>query len=375
MKDSKLRKVAVAVTTLLVAGTLGACSAGKSSSSSSSNTQVNLKTAYNNTGKVDQSANKNSTLKVAEPNDSPFEGISDPTLSSNQEDFDVFSPSGADSLFNVDKNYKIINGGLANLKLDRKAKTATITIRKNAKWSNGMPVTAKDVEYAYEVIANPKTTSQQYSSDFNAIKGMAAYHAGKAKTISGFSYPDGQSGRVAVIHFSRMAPSMQYSGNTFIWGTVEPYEYIKNVPIAKLASSSQVRKNPIFTGPYKLDKVVEGESTSWSPNKYYYGKKPQIQHIVISVVSSSNIDKAIQSKKYDFVIPGGVLHGTDYKTLKKTKGYQIVGQPALAYDYFGFNLGYYDTKTQKNVMDKNSKMANPKLRQAMMYALNLDQLN
>ncbi|WP_257615933.1 ABC transporter substrate-binding protein, partial [Oenococcus oeni] len=76
-----------------------------------------------------------------------------------------FAPGGLDTLFFNDKNYKIVNGGLANLKLDRKAKTATITIRKNAKWSNGMAVTAKDVEYAYEVIANPNTTSQQYSSD------------------------------------------------------------------------------------------------------------------------------------------------------------------------------------------------------------------
>ncbi|MCI1700759.1 oligopeptide ABC transporter substrate-binding protein [Liquorilactobacillus nagelii] len=379
MQGSKVRKVAVTAAAVLAAVTLAACSSS-SSSSSTKTTQVSLKTAYNNTGKTDSSATTNGTLKVAEPNDSPFEGISDPVLSTNQEDADVFSPSGGqpgnqDGLFNTNKDYKIINGGLANLKLDRKAKTATITIRKNAKWSNGMPVTAKDVEYAYEVIANPNTTSQQYSSDFNAIKGLAAYHNGKAKTISGFSYPDGQTGRVAVIHFSRMAPSMQYSGNSFIWGTVEPYEYIKNVPISKLASSDQVRKNPIFTGPYKLDKVVEGESTSWSPNKYYWGKKPQIKHIVISVVSDSNIDKAIQSKKYDFVIPGGVLHGTDYKELKNTKGYQIVGKPALSYGYFGFNVGYYDTKTQKNVMDKNSKMANVKLRQAMMYALNLDQLN
>ncbi|MGV8000536.1 hypothetical protein PJP08_29470, partial [Mycobacterium kansasii] len=81
----------------------------------------------------------------------------------------------------------------------------------------------------------------------------------------------------AVIHLTKVTPAMKYSGNSFIWGTVEPYEYIKNVPIAKLASSKQVRKNPIFTGAYKLDKVVEGESTTWSPNKYYYGKTPQIK--------------------------------------------------------------------------------------------------
>ncbi|KRN26873.1 ABC-type oligopeptide transport system, substrate-binding protein [Liquorilactobacillus mali] len=372
MHSSKGKKIIAVAASMLMGLTLTACSSS-SSSNSSSTTQVNLKAAFNNTSKTNASANSKSTLKVAEANDSPFEGITDPILQDNMEDQDVFSPGGGDSLFNVDNNYKIIDGGLANLKLSRKSKTATITIRKDAKWSNGMAVTAKDVEYAYEVIANPKTTSSQYSSDFEAIKGMSEYHNGKSSTISGFTYPNGQNGKKVVIHFSRMSPSMQYSGNSFIWGTVEPYEYIKDIPIAKLASSAKLRKSPIFTGAYKLNKVVEGESTSWTPNPYYYGKKPSIKNIVVNVVSTSNIVKAIQTKKYDFVLGG--LSGQDYKQLKSQKGYAAVGQPGLSYSYFGFNLGHYDTKKQKNVMDKNSKMANVKLRQAMMYALNLDQLS
>jgi len=368
------KKLVLSAMAVLATVSLAACSSKSSSKSStpSNGASLKLSTDYNNTKATDKTADNNSTLKVAEANDSPFQGISDPVLATNAEDSDVFAPGGAGSLFNVDKNYKIVDGGLANQRINRKAKTVTIKLRSNAKWSNGMDVTAKDIEYAYEVVANKNTTSQQYSSDFNAIKGMAAYHAGKAKTISGITYPDGQKGNTAVIHLSKITPSMKFSGNSFIWGTVEPYEYIKNVPIAKLASSSQVRKDPIFVGPYKLDKVVEGESTTWSVNKYYYGKKPQIKHININVVSTNNIVKAIQSKKYDFTISS--LGGTSYKQLKNVKGYAKTGQPGLSYSYFGFNVGHFDTKAGKNVMDKNSKMANKNLRQAMMYALNVDQV-
>lgn len=368
------KKLVLSAMAVLATLSLAACS-NKSSSSSSSTApagaSVKLSESYDNTAAVSQAANKG-TLKVAEANNSPFQGITDPALASNAEDTDVFAPGGGDNLFNVDKNYKIVNGGLANLKLDRANNTATITLRKNAKWSNGMPVTAKDVEYPYEVIGNKNTTSQQFSSDFNDIQGMAAYHAGKSKTISGFTYPNGQNGRTTVIHFAHVTPSMQYSGNSFMWAAVEPYEYVKNVPIAKLAASAQIRKNPIFTGPYKLNKLVEGESTTWVPNPYYYGKKPQIKHISINVVSSNNIDKAVQSKKYDFV--SGGLEGTDYNELKGLKNYHMIGSPALSYDYFGFNLGYFDTKTGENVMDPKAKMANKNLREAMLYALNLDQV-
>ena len=369
-------KLATIAITFLAAMTLAGCS-NNNSNSSSSDAEVKLPTAYKNTAATDKNATKTGTLKLALVNNAPFQGITDPVLASNESDQEAFAPGGMNSMFNVDKNYKIIDGGLANQKLDRSAKTATITVRKDAKWSNGSPVTAKDVEYAYEVLGNKKSTSQQYSSDYENIIGMAEYHKGTADTISGITMPDGENGKVAVIHFKSMSPSMKYSGNSYIWGSVEPYEYIKDVPIAKLASSEQIRKNPIFTGAYKLDKVVEGESTSWSPNKYYYGKKAQIGHITINVVSMNNIDKALQSKKYDSIVPiaAGNLGGTDYKNLKNNKGYTNIGQAALGYSYFAFNLGHYDTKTGKNVEDSNKKMANKSLRQAMMYALNVDQVS
>lgn len=360
----------------LSALTLAACGNNKSSNSGASKPKVSLPATFSGSGKATTAGN-NSTLKVAEVNNAPFAGISSVSLATNAEDQDVFSPGGLDNLFNTDNNYKIVNGGLANLKLNRSAKTATITLRKNARWSNGSKVTAKDVEYPYEIIGNKDTTSQQYSSDYAAIKGMAAYHTGKAKTISGITYPDGQKGRTVVIHFTRMAPSMKYAGNSFIWTSVEPYEYYGKTPISKLASSPKVRKNPIFTGAYKLDKLVQGESTSWSPNKYYWGRKPQVKHITIQVVSSNNIVAAFKSKKYDFAAGGSnvVMPSSQYPKLKALKDYSEVGVPSMGYSYFGFNVGHMNTKTGLNVMDKNAKMGNKNLRQAMMYALNIDEVS
>lgn len=371
------KKWAVSSAAIMIALSLAACGNGgdKKKSSANDSGRAKLTEVYKNPDKASKSANAKSTLKVAEPNDSPFKGVTEPTLADNQEDSNVFSPGGNGTLFEVNKNYKIIDGGLANQKLDRKKNTVTITIRDNAKWSDGQPVVARDVEYPYEIIASPKSTSSQYSADFERIAGMADFHQGKANTISGFTYPDGENGKKVVIHLNALSPSMKFAGNSFIWSTVAPYHYYKEIPIDKLAASDQVRKKPIFVGAYKLDKLVAGESTSWSPNKYYWGKAPKIKHITINVVSSNSIDKAIQTGKYDFTTLHGVMRGTSYKNLKGLKNYKIVGLPALSYNYFGFNVGHYDTETQKNVMDPKSKMADKKLRQAMMYAVDEDALN
>lgn len=315
-------------------------------------------------------AGNNSTLQIAEANNAPFQGMSLPELQDEVEDTDVFSPGMVD-LFKYDSNYKIINGGLANLKLNKSAKTATITIRKNARWSNGAQVTAKDAEYPYEVIGSPDSTSSQYSADMNTIDGMDAFHNGKAKTISGIQFPNGPQGKTLVIHFSRIVPAMQYDGNDFMWNNIDPYEQIKNVKISKLGSASAVRNTPIFAGPYKLTKIVHGESTTWVPNKYYYGPKPHIQHITIQVVSTNTVVAGLQSSKYDFAYNTPSSQMTKVKSLKNVS---LVGSPAFYYNYFGFNLGYWDAKNNKNVMYKNTKMGNKNLRQAMMYALDLDSI-
>ncbi|MDN4462681.1 oligopeptide ABC transporter substrate-binding protein [Fructilactobacillus sanfranciscensis] len=364
----KRHRLAMLGSAALLTLTLAACSNGSNNSSVKT---PKLPQTYSASAKASPKAN-DGTLKIGEVSDSPFTGISSPTLASVATDTDVFAPGGQDNLFATDNNYKIVNGGMANLKLDKKANTATITLRKNAKWSNGTPVTAKDIEYAYEVIANPDTKSQQYSEDFENIKGMKDYHEGKSDTISGITYPDGEKGKTAVIHFDHLTPAMQYAGNSFIWGSVEPYEYLKDVKIADLVSSDKIRKDPIFTGAYKLDKVVEGESTSWSPNKYYWGKKAKIKHVDIRVVSTSNVTAALKAKKYDF-LQGGAS-AADRPEISKLKDYQIVGKPAFSYSYFGFNLGHMDPKTGKQVTDKNKKMSNKNLRKAMMYAIDQDQV-
>ena len=53
-------------------------------------------------------------------------------------------------------------------------------IRKNAKWSDGKALTAKDFEYSWKRVLNPKTASD-YANQLYYLKNGQAYNAGKAK--------------------------------------------------------------------------------------------------------------------------------------------------------------------------------------------------
>lgn len=90
---------------------------------------------------------------------------------------------GAESLFGTDDHYVFNNKGAATIKVDQKAKTVTVEIKKGVKWSDGKQVTAKDYEYAYEIIANKESKSQRYTSSLADLEGLEEYHEGKADTI------------------------------------------------------------------------------------------------------------------------------------------------------------------------------------------------
>ena len=349
---------------VLTAATLTLVACGKNNTKSNEGAKTASKFPVQTPVKT---AKQGGTLKVAEVTNTPFTGVFNEELQMDQPSADVTSP-GQESLFDTDDHYKINDKGPATLKLDRKAKTATITIKKGVKWSDGKQVTAKDVEFAYEIIANKATKSQRYATQFNIINGMADYHEGKSKTISGIEMPDGPNGRVAVLHCKELKPGMYYSGNGYIWEMAAPYHYLKNIPFAKLESSDEIRKKPLFFGPYQVKNVVRGQSVTWVPNKYYWRGKPKLDKIVYQVVSPNSASQAIKSHKFDITR----VTNSQWKQVKDTKKVNFIAQIPLAYNYLAFKVGKWDAKKSKNVMNPHAKMGNKSLRQAMAYAMNTD---
>ena len=353
---------------VLLAGAALLAGCGKSSSSDSSSGAKDAKKFPEAT--ATGVAKKGGSITIAEESDTPVKGVFLNEVSDSQYDQD-FMEFGNEALFATDDQYKINDKGAATFKMDRKAKTVTIEVKKGVKWSDGKQVTAKDVEYSYEIIANKASQSSRYTSSLADIVGLEEYHEGKSKKISGIEMPDGENGRKVVLHFKEMKPGMTQSGNGFFWEFAAPYHYLKDVPFSKLQSSDKVRKNPLFFGPYKLSKLVRGQSATWVRNPYYYRGQAKLDKITISVISPNSASQSIKSKKFDVI----KVVNSQWKEVKGTKGYNFVAQIPLQYSYMGFKVGKWDKKTGSVKMNKNSKMSNRYLRQAMGYAMNVDEVD
>ncbi|WEV40130.1 oligopeptide ABC transporter substrate-binding protein [Lactobacillus sp. ESL0681] len=363
MKKSKIISYIAILAAVFLS--LTACSKNQDKTSNAVDSTPKFKTSV-----PTKTVKQGGTLRVALETDTPFQGIFLDEISENSVDY-LASQFGDETLFYYDNNYRINKKGPATLKVDQKNKNIVVTVKNGVKWSDGKQVTAKDLEYSYEIIANKATNCERYTDQMANIVGLREYHDGKAQTISGITYPNSENGRSIKIRFKQMFPGMYNAGSNCYSETAAPYHYLKDVPFSKLQASDQVRKNPMFIGPYKVQKIVRGQSVTWVPNKYYWRGKPKLDKISISVISTSSASQAIKSHKFDVID----VVNTQWEQVKNTKNYNFVASVPMQYYYLGFKVGKWDKKQEKNVMSKNSKMNSKPLRQAMAYAMNVEQVD
>lgn len=307
---------------------------------------------------------KGGTLKVGYPSNTNFKGIFIQELGTDSET-NRLAELGQSGLFRKDKNGKYVKGGLADVSFDRGSKTALITIGPKTRWSDGKPVTARDMAFVYEIIANKDSTSEYYSDALETIMGMKEYHEGKADKITGLEEKDSKH---LLIHFKELTPAAEYAGSGYVANVAYPYHYLKDVPFDKLVSSDKVRKHPLFFGPYAIKKIVQGESIEWVSNKYYGGPKPKLAKIITEIVPLSQAATAMKSGKYDVLLN---TSSATYNKIKDDKKLVTLGSLGTGITYLGFKVGHAD-KDGKSVMDKSLPISNRALRQAMAYAMNVE---
>lgn len=310
---------------------------------------------------------ENATLQVAIVKDDPLVGVFNEILYQDGYDGDILSMFLSSSLFDVNDNFEIIDTGVATLNVDVKNKKATIKIKDGIKWSNGVPLTADDIVYAYEVLGNKDYTGIRYTEEFQKVIGMNDYHNGKAKTISGVKKIDDKT---VEISFSEMGQSI-FTGGNGLMASALPKHYLKDVPIKDLVSSDKIRTKPVTLGPYNLVKVSRGESMELAANPYYYKGVPKIKKAILQVVNTQSIVAALKAGKYDYVME---MPDSLYNNYKDFRNLEVLGQQDLYYSYVGFKLGHFDKAKGENVSDPNAKMADLNLRQAMIYAIDVDQI-
>ena len=136
------------------------------------------------------------------------------------------------------------------------------TIRPNAIWHDGMPVTSDDVLFTIEMM---KSTGSLYPQDIKDLWGRVEVTRLNEKNLK-FTLPE------------PFAPFMDY----LTFGVV-PKHLLETVPPEQM-ESADFNLNPIGSGPYKFDQLIvdKGQITGVVLNisSSYYGTAPFIEQVV-----------------------------------------------------------------------------------------------
>jgi peptide/nickel transport system substrate-binding protein len=367
MKKSKWSLLAMLFALVLV---LAACGKGEEDAQQGKaadqalNTDAELKAKVSNKG----DAIEGGTLMVAMQKDEPFQGIFSYSLYDDGYDSDLMTFANT-SVFATDGDFLLTNEGIASFEVNEETNVVTIKIREGVKWSDGQPLTIEDLMLPYHVIGHVDYPGVRYDSDARNIVGMEEYHDGTAETISGIKKVDETT---MTLELKTISPGL-YSGGDGILTYAEPAHVLSSIPVADLIESDAVRKNPLSLSAFVIDKVVPGESVQYKRNEQYWKGAAKLDGVIVKVVPSSSITKAIESGDYDITM---TLGSDKYKEIKTFKNIDILAVPELYYQYLGFKVGKWNTETSEvNTDMENSKMGDVKLRQAMGYALDVEQVS
>ena len=309
-------------------------------------------------------------LKVAVVSDSPFRGIFNGFLYSDSLD-GSFMASTMNGAFPIDPDLKIIldsDETPIKVSVNPEEKTVTYKINPNFKWSNGEPVTTKDIVKTYEIMANQEyitsSKSLRYNKNRKAIVGIEEYNEGKADKISGLEVIDDSTMK---IHLKEMTPSVYWGGN-FVPEFVNAKQF-EGIPMDKITESDALRKNPLSYGPYVIKEIVQGEKVIFEANPYYYKGEPKIKRLEMEILPPSQQVAAIKAGKYDIVLK---VSPEIFPELEKLDNINILTKKAGSMNYIAFKLGKWDDEKNEVVTDPNSKMYDLNLRKAIAYAIDMD---
>jgi ABC-type transport system substrate-binding protein len=179
-------------------------------------------------------------------------------------------------------------------KVSADGRTYVFTIRKNARFSTGAPVTAADVVYTINRVLNPLLKSP-LASAFQPIVGAQAVMDGKATGASGLT----AAGRTLTIRLTRRV-------GDFVEG---PAASLCVLPAGLPIEAQGVTAPVPSAAPYYVSEYVPGQQIVLERNTYYQGPRPQhLDRIVfdLTVDDTKAVDEVLAGAA-DFAVHPSIL--------------------------------------------------------------------
>ncbi len=232
----------------------------------------------------------------------------------------------------------------------------TFTLNSKAKWHDGKPVTAEDVEWTIWVLTHPKITTNR-GNFVSAIKGLEGTKRKEGvETVEGVKVVNPQT-----IQFTTKTPVdplqflEQIGRNVFIM----PKHLTKDIPVDKFLTDA-FWKQPVGSGPFKFVKYQTDQFIEYARNDDYYLGKPNLDKLIVSIINPATMVAQMEKGELDMVAAGGIGDAPldDWERINALPNVRAISYPADGYQYVILRG------------DKGKPWADKRVRQALAYGIN-----
>ena len=231
-------------------------------------------------------------------------------------------------------------------------RTFTITLKEEAAWSDGTPVTTADVLYTFLCMASPEAGNA--SMNMYSIIGVGD----DGVTESGATEIEG----IKVIDAKTMTVTTKWDmaldtfrNNIGRYMLILPEHVLGDIPMSEMRTHEWFLQPTVVSGPYFIEDYDLNHYVHYVSNENYFMGAPKIKYLNLKVVQSAQLLAGLQSGEIDLIqqTTGDILL-EDYESVKALDGVTVYpGKPITNQSIF-FNVN--------NVPDA-------RIRQAFLYGL------
>lgn len=283
-----------------------------------------------------------------------------------------------ESLFSQNEALEFETNGLAeDFEINEEHTKMKVYLQEGVKWHDGEELTADDVVYTYQTIADPKykaTGGVRTDPYVSLLRGFEEYRSGDTDEFKGVV---AEGDYTVVFYFEEPNIHPQYSANF----PIIPKHVFDEIPVSAIpeADASLMPDAVIGTGPYKFTEMVEREQYVLERHEDYWQGTPYLESIVWKIVEQSVMSGLLETGEIDFVAEPGGIAPSEYGLVSGFEHIEMIEQADFGYQLLGFKHNHRTAEdVEAGLIEPDHWIPNEKLpqqvRQAIAYAIDREAL-
>lgn len=217
-------------------------------------------------------------------------------------------------------------------------------LNQKATWSDGTPITAHDIVFTMELGSDPDLpiTTRQVVTNFVGTDDTGMRIEGEEFGVTAVD------DYTVKLHYKDMvAPTVLNELYCLRYTFTLPKHILGEIPVESVLTDP-FWENPVTSGAFTIDGIISGERIEYVARDDYYLGRPQMDRLIIRVVTADNMLSAYLAGEIDCTTYGSAMSLADYEMVKEEGKLSTFEAPG-----FGNNHVLINNQT----MDQNARLA------------------